>query len=138
VQPAPHVSLRLARGPQAPGQARAAVLDRFGERLGASQAYDVALAVTELVANSVREPAPGSADEVGLEVGMEGDHLLIEVRDRGARVAPRGTPGAKRLGLLIVDRLAGSWGVTRDSSGRARVWAELPLDPIDTPQRPAR
>jgi anti-sigma regulatory factor (Ser/Thr protein kinase) len=127
-EPSPHVSLRLPRGPRAPGQARAAVLDRFGEQLGASKAADVALAVTELVANSVQEPAPGSARELGLEVGVEGDHVLIEVRDRGARIAPRGTVGAKRLGLLIVDRLAGSWGVTRDSAGRARVWAELPLD----------
>jgi anti-sigma regulatory factor (Ser/Thr protein kinase) len=124
----PHVSLRLTRGPQAPGQARAAVMDRFGARLGAAKAYDVALAVTELVANSVQQPAPDSPREVGLEVGVEGDHVLIEVRDRGARVAPRGTVGAKRLGLLIVDRLAGSWGVTRDSTGRARVWAELPID----------
>ena len=127
MQPAaPHVSMRLPRGPRAPGQARAAVLERFADRLGEQKAFDVALAVTELVSSSVQEA--GAAREVGLEVGVEGDHLLIEVRDRGGRFAPRGPIGSKRLGLLIVDRLAGSWGVTRDAAGRARVWAELPLD----------
>jgi anti-sigma regulatory factor (Ser/Thr protein kinase) len=121
----PHVSLRLPRGPQAPGQARAVVMERFRERLGAKKAVDAALAVTELVAASVQQP--GSEHEVGLEVAVEGDHLLIEVRGRGGRFVPRGVAGTKRLGLLIVDRLAGSWGVTRDGAGRARVWAELPL-----------
>jgi anti-sigma regulatory factor (Ser/Thr protein kinase) len=125
---APRVSLRLARGPEAPSQARAAVVEQFSDRLCEAKLFDVALAVSELVTTSVEQAAPGSARDVGVEVGLEGDHVSIAVTDRGARVAPRGPTGSKRLGLLLVDKLAGSWGVTRDHAGRTRVWAELPLD----------
>ena len=125
---APGVSLRLARGPAAPSQARAAVVERFGDRLGEAKLFDVALAVSELVTTSVEQAAAGSARDVGVEVELEGDHVSIAVSDRGARIAPRGPVGSKRLGLLLVDKLAGSWGVTRDPAGRTRVWCELPLD----------
>ena len=125
---APRVSLRLARGPEAPSRARAAVVERFSDRLCEAKLFDVALAVSELVTTSVEQAAPGSARDVGVEVGLEGDHVSIAVSDRGARIAPRGPIGSKRLGLLLVDKLAGSWGVTRDHAGRTRVWAELPLD----------
>jgi hypothetical protein len=125
---APRVSLRLARGPEAPSQARAAVVERFGDRLCEAKLFDVALAVSELVTTSVEQAAAGSARDVGVEVELEGDHVSIAVTNHGARVAPRGPVGSKRLGLLLVDKLAGSWGVTRDHAGRTRVWCELPLD----------
>ena len=67
--------------------------------------------------------------ELGVEVGVVGDHVLISVSDRGAQIIPRRdrrTTG-ERLGLQLVDRLAGSWGVARDGVGRTKVWCELPL-----------
>ena len=101
------------------------MVERFGDRLGEAKLFEVALAVSELVTTSVDQAAAGSARDVGLEVELEGDHVSIAV---SARVAPRGPVGSKRLGLLLVDKLAGSWGVTRDPAGRTRVWCELPLD----------
>jgi anti-sigma regulatory factor (Ser/Thr protein kinase) len=126
----PSVSLRLTRDPQAPGRARAAVIDGFRERLGAAAVYDVALVVSELVTNSVTHPGAASERELGVEVGLVGDHVLIAVSDRGAQIVPRGLhrESGERFGLELVDRLAGSWGVARDGVGRTQVWCELPLD----------
>jgi anti-sigma regulatory factor (Ser/Thr protein kinase) len=129
----PPVSMRLPRGPEAPRQARHAVIDQLGDRLGAAAANDVALVVSELVTNSVREPARGAEHELGLDVGVVADHVLIAVSDRGAQIVPRamrrGTGDALGLGLQLVDRLAQAWGVARDGAGHTKVWCELPLDP---------
>jgi anti-sigma regulatory factor (Ser/Thr protein kinase) len=120
------VSLRLPRDLEAPRRARAEVVARFRERLGAAAVYDVALVVSELVTNSVAHPGPGPEPEVGVEVGVVGDHVLIAVSDRGAPIVPRGA--GEKLGLQLVDLMAGSWGVARDGVGRTKVWCELPLD----------
>jgi two-component sensor histidine kinase len=126
----PSVSLRLPRGPEAPRRARAEVVARFRDRLTAATVYDVALVVSELVTNSVIHPGPGPERELGLEVGVVGDHVLIAVSDRGAQIIPRGghRGSGERLGLQLVERLAGSWGVARDGVGRTQVWCELPLE----------
>ena len=120
----PSVSLRLARGPEAPGRARAEVIARFRDRLEDGTVYDVALVVSELVTNGVNHP--GADQELGVEVHVVGDHVLIAVSDRDAQIVPR-QRGGEKLGLLLVDRLAGSWGVARDGIGRTKVWCELPL-----------
>ena len=120
----PSVSLRLQRGPAAPGLARAEVIARFRDQLEDATVYDVALVVSELVTNSVNHPGPEKERELGVEVGV-----VISVSDRGAQIIPRrdrGSGGAP-LGLQLVDRLAGSWGVARDGVGRTKVWCELPL-----------
>jgi two-component sensor histidine kinase len=123
----PSVSLRLARGPDAPRRARAEVMAHFRDLLEAATVYDVALVVSELVTNSVTHPGPGPEPDLGLEVGVVGDHVLIAVSDRGAQMIPRGGQRT-RLGLQLVERLAGSWGVARDGVGRTQVWCELPLE----------
>jgi len=126
----PSVSLRLQRGPAAPGLARAEVIARFRDQLEDATVYDVALVVSELVTNSVNHPGPEDEPELGVEVGVVGDHVLISVSDRGAQIIPRRdrrTTG-ERLGLQLVDRLAGSWGMARDGVGRTKVWCELPLE----------
>jgi len=126
----PSVSLRLARGPEAPRRARAEVVARFRDRLEAATVFDVALVVSELVTNSVNHPGPRPARELGVEVGVVGDHVLIAVSDRGAQVIPRSErrSSGEKLGLQLVDRIAGSWGVARDGVGRTKVWCELPLE----------
>ncbi len=126
----PSVSLRLQRGPEAPRRARAEVIAQFRDRLADATVYDVALVVSELVTNSVNHPGPGPQPELGVEVGVVGDHVLIAVSDRGAQIIPRGDrrSSGERLGLQLVDRLAGSWGVARDGVGRTQVWCELPLE----------
>ena len=128
----PPVSLRLPRGPEAPRQARHAVIEELSGRLDASAVNDVALVVTELVTNSVREGAGGATQELGLDVGVVADHVLIAVSDRGAQIVPRprrrGNGATLGLGLQLVDRLAQAWGVARDGAGHTRVWCELPLE----------
>jgi two-component sensor histidine kinase len=126
----PSVSLRLPRGPDAPRRARAEVVASFRGRLEATTVYDVALVVSELVTNSVTHPGPGPDPELGVEVGLVGDHVLIAVSDRGAQIIPRRDrrTSGEQLGLQLVDRLAGSWGVARDGIGRTKVWCELPLE----------
>jgi two-component sensor histidine kinase len=106
------------------------VIAQFRDRLADATVYDVALVVSELVTNSVNHPGPGPEPELGVEVGVVGDHVLIAVSDRGAQIIPRGgrRSSGERLGLQLVDRLAGSWGVARDGVGRTKVWCELPLE----------
>jgi two-component sensor histidine kinase len=124
------VSLRLPRGPEAPRRARAEVVAHFRGRLEATTVSDVALVVSELVTNSVNHPGPGPDPELGVEVGVVGNRVLIAVSDRGAQMIPRRDrrSSGERLGLQLVDRLAGSWGVARDGVGRTKVWCELPLE----------
>ena len=122
----PSVSLRLPRDLEAPRRARAEVVARFREQVGADAVYDIALVVSELVTNSVTHPGPGPERELGVEVGVVGDHVLIAVSDRGAQIVPRG--GGEKLGLQLVDLMAGAWGVARDGVGRTKVWCEMPLD----------
>jgi len=128
----PPVSLRLPRGPEAPRRARHAVIEELSGRLDASAVNDVALVVTELVTNSVREGAGGATRELGVDVGVVADHVLIAVSDRGSQIVPRarrrGNGSSLGLGLQLVDRLAQAWGVARDGAGHTRVWCELPLD----------
>jgi two-component sensor histidine kinase len=123
----PSFSLRLQRGPEAPGRARAEVIARFRDRLEDATVYDVALVVSELVTNSLNHPGP--EPELGVEVGVVGDHVLISVSDRGAQIISRRDrrTAGERLGLQLVDRMAGSWGVARDGVGCTKVWCELPL-----------
>ena len=122
----PSVSLRLPRGPEAPGLARAEVIARFRDQLEDATVYDVALVVSELVTNSVNHP--GTEQELGVEVNVVGDHVLIAVSDRDAQIIPRQRrDSGEKLGLLLVDRLAAAWGVARDGVGRTKVWCELPL-----------
>jgi len=126
----PSVSLRLPRGPEAPGLARAEVIASFRDRLEDATVYDVALVVSELVTNSVNHPGPAREPDFGVDVGVVGDHVLISVSDRGAQIIPRRDrrTTAEQLGLQLVDRLAGSWGVARDGVGGTQVWCELPLE----------
>ena len=128
----PPVSLLLPAEALAPRQARAALAAALGEYLAAESADDVALVVGELVANSVRHAALGPTSRVGVDLGLIGGHVWIAVSDTGSRLLPHkvprepDTPGG--LGLLVVDRLARSWGVARDGVGRTRVWCELATD----------
>jgi anti-sigma regulatory factor (Ser/Thr protein kinase) len=94
---------------------------------------DVALLVTELVANGVRHggAGPGHAMQLRLEGRALG--LRVEVVDPGINgggpVAPRTADVAHGggLGLQIVDRVASRWGV--GSGPGTSVWFELDVPP---------
>jgi anti-sigma regulatory factor (Ser/Thr protein kinase) len=117
-------------GPRAASRARRLVRDELGGRVPDDVLPDVALLVTELVANGVRHGGAHAGTElhVVMEVGPRGLHVEVHNPDHmSGAVAPRppDLEGGGGLGLNIVERLANRWGV-RD--GRpAAVWFELEL-----------
>lgn len=80
---------------------------------------DVLLLVSELVSNSVRHSDTG---DIGVRVETEDGRIRVEVSDDGPGFAP-GSPRGDGLGLVIVDKLADVWGLSRGE--RFTVWAEL-------------
>jgi anti-sigma regulatory factor (Ser/Thr protein kinase) len=114
------------RDPSAPSLARRTLARWLVDRVDRRILEDATLLVSELVTNAVRHSGANGA--IDMTVAVRGDHLRVEVSDPGegfARPAV-GEPPPDALGgrgLLIVDRVAASWGVTE---GRpTRVWFEL-------------
>ena len=129
------IAVRIPGGPEAPGLARETVRRELGARLPNQATDDAALLVTELVGNSVRHAGVSSAGHVLVDIRLMADRLRISVADHGSATVPRigerepDEPGG--LGLVLVDRIASSWGVARDGSGTTRVWFELSLNAKD-------
>jgi anti-sigma regulatory factor (Ser/Thr protein kinase) len=83
------------------------------------------LLVSELVTNAVRH-ARGS-DPITLELQAAGTWLRIEVQDADPRWPRPRTPAefdGSGFGFVLVDALAGKWGVRETATGKA-VWAEI-------------
>jgi serine/threonine-protein kinase RsbW len=99
----------------------AAILD------GRPAADDAVLCLSELAANATvhsRSRLPNGHFTVRAETN--GDHLRVEVRDQGGpwTALPRdGEPHGR--GLLIVSRLASTWGRSGDSTTGWTVWFEM-------------
>ncbi len=95
---------------------------------GLPAAEDAILCVSELVTNAVihsRSRRPGGCFTVSAGI-RPGDRLRIEVADQGGRWAqPVSTDGQHGRGLLIVGRLARTWGVTGDPGAGRTVWFEI-------------
>ncbi|MEV6277860.1 ATP-binding protein [Nocardia sp. NPDC051832] len=92
---------------------------------------DAVLVVDEMVANAVEH---GSAPwRCRLALHAAPPRLRVEVDDSGAGEPHLRTPDLHGgRGLIVIDRLASSWGVLR--YGRFKtVWAELPLDRPNVP-----
>ncbi|MFF8847952.1 ATP-binding protein [Streptomyces sp. NPDC015127] len=81
------------------------------------------LLLTELVTNALRH---GKADDIGVRVYLDGDRCVIEVVD-GSPVRPElrqaGPDDESGRGLLLVESLAESWGVSSDGT---TTWCTLP------------
>jgi len=87
------------------------------------------LLVSELVTNAVRHARDTHAIALDLEIGAT--WLRIEVQDADPRWPKPRTPGRldeSGFGLVLVDALAGNWGVRETATGKA-VWAELDTRP---------
>jgi anti-sigma regulatory factor (Ser/Thr protein kinase) len=115
-------------GPNAASTARRLMRSELSGRVPRHVLPDVALLLTELVANGVRH---GGADErAALHVRFEGRPPALRVEVANPDQGP-GTVGMRRpdlrggggIGLHIVDRLASRWGVCDDA--RTAVWFEL-------------
>jgi len=124
------VEADLPGGPHAAWRARRLVDSELSGRIPRTVLADVALLVTELVANSVRH---GGADrEAALRLLLEGrepGRLRVEVADPGQSggFAPREPDllGGGGLGLHIVERVASRWGVRHEP--QTAVWFEVDL-----------
>lgn len=118
--------VRLARDAQAPARARKTLSQWLDGSVDRRAVEDVKLLVSELVTNAVRHPRHDGPIDVSVELGRA--RVRVEVTDPGDGFRkPRvGTPPPEALGgrgLLIVDRVASSWGV---SAGRPTcVWFEI-------------
>jgi two-component sensor histidine kinase len=89
----------------------------------ASLCDDVALVVTELVANAVRH----AGTDIQISVSALGDGVRLEVRDGSTRpLRPRAALSSDEggRGLLLDDALSSRYGVQGDADGK-RVWVEL-------------
>jgi anti-sigma regulatory factor (Ser/Thr protein kinase) len=108
-----------------PGEARALVRSAcLAWEIDDEVSEDAALVATELVANVVDH----AGTPCTLTVGVDGDGLLIEVRDFYPCPLPEPRPvdpyGPRGRGLLVVAAVSSRWGVTPFSDGKS-VWALL-------------
>jgi two-component sensor histidine kinase len=118
----------ISGGPGAAARARRVVEAELSGRLPRQTVEDVALLVTELVANGVRHGGVGDDSYLHLMLGGQRGGLHVEV---GNAADSHGTParrvadltGGGGIGLNLVETLASRWGVRR---GRDTVvWFEL-------------
>ena len=126
------VEANVPGGPNAASRARRLVRDELSGRVPEDVLPDIALLVTELVANGVRHGGAHAGTELHLVFEGTPSALHVEV------VNPDGKPvvvgqrppdlnGGGGLGLHIVERLATRWGVR--NGARTVVWFELDCPP---------
>ena len=120
------LTVTLPPAGQAAGVARQVTRETLAAWRVAHLEETAVLLVSELVTNAVRHARPGRL-AMALSLEAAGAWLRIEVHDADARVPRQRTPGAfdeSGFGLLLIEALAGNWGVRQTATGKA-VWAEL-------------
>jgi anti-sigma regulatory factor (Ser/Thr protein kinase) len=124
------VEADLPGGPNAAWRARRLIDSELTGRIPRTVLADVALLVTELVANGVRHG--GASTDEALRLVLQGrpeGRLRVEVANPGPAgdIAPRPPDllGGGGLGLHIVERVASRWGVLNEP--RTAVWFEVDL-----------
>ena len=119
-------------GPNAASRARRLVREELRGRVPDDVLADIALLVTELVANGVRHGGAHAGTEMHLVFEGRPPALHVEVvnpDDTPVAVGQRAPDlaGGGGLGLHIVERLASRWGVR--NGARTTVWFELDCPP---------
>lgn len=88
----------------------------------------VALGVSELATNAIMHTPSGDGGHITIDIVAAGSVVRAEVTNDGTMAAKpriRRDPDAENgRGILIIDTLADSWGVT-EGSGTTTVWAEF-------------
>ncbi len=111
---------------RAAGLARQAARDALAAWRLAHLEETAVLLVSELVGNVLRHARTGA---LGMALRLQpGDSsLLIEVHDADPREPRPRTPGRldeSGFGFVLIEALAGKWGVRQTATGKA-VWVEL-------------
>ena len=127
------LSIQIPATPDAPRLGRQALDGWLQQLVGPGRADDARLIATELLSNAVRhgDIPPGEALTLSLETSDGTVTIIVEqpTSASSARIADRSEQAAGGFGLLLVDRLADSWGVEHGRPGR--VWfAIVGPDPV--------
>lgn len=120
-----NVQMTLPTASRSVRLARQATRDALATWRLACMEESAVLLVSELVTNAVQHARGG--DAITLELQAAGTWLRIEVADADPRWPQPRTPvgfDGSGFGLVLVDSLAGKWGVRETATGKA-VWAEL-------------
>ena len=129
------MTMTLPATGRAPGLAREATRDALSTWHVAHLEETALLLVSELVTNVVRH-ARARALAMALCLEPEGASLLIEVYDADPHEPRPRTPGAfdeGGFGFVLIEALAGKWGVRQTETGKA-VWVELDArQPVNHP-----
>jgi anti-sigma regulatory factor (Ser/Thr protein kinase) len=127
--------LRLAPVLESVPEARHLANEYAASLMAPEQLSNLDLALTEVVANSVRHS--GSSEQIIIALTPKAGYLCVRVTDGGTGLVPR--PGAMATepgagyGLFLVEQLTRRWGMTREDD-RTRVWFELDYLPAGTEQ----
>jgi len=129
------MSVTLPATGRAAGLARQATRDALAAWQVAYLEETAVLLVSELVGNVLRH-ARARALAMALYLDLEVSSLLIEVHDTDAREPRPRTPGTLEesgFGFVLIEALAGKWGVRQTEIGKA-VWVELDArQPVNHP-----
>lgn len=122
------VETNVVGGPHAAARARRVVEAELLDRLPRRMVEDVALLVTELIANGVHHGGAGGDSSLRLLLEGRRPGLHVEVANPhldGGAPARRSADleGGGGIGLNLVEALASRWGVIRDP--RTTVWFDL-------------
>ena len=114
--------LELPPQADSPARARQYVERVLAHRCPPAIVEAASLLVSELVTNAVRH----AGTTLTLKITSGRDKVRIEVRDHSERMPEMRVPrsGASGRGLLLVDRIAQSWGTQPEPDGKT-VWLEL-------------
>src|SRR6059058_244981 len=123
--------IRVPGGPKAPSEMRARLGSQLAGELADERLAEVRLLTTEVVTNCVLHGRVGAEGWISSSISISGDRVRVEVRDSGVIM---GLPEQREpdyvdgggFGLFLLDQVAESWGVERESG--LCVWFELPLD----------
>ena len=126
------VEANVPGGPSAGSRARRLVRDELSGRIPDAVLFDVALLVTELVANGVQHGGAHVGTELRVVVKVRSRALHVEVHNPDhtpGTIGPRSPDleGGGGLGLHIVEHMSSRWGV-RDGAPTV-VWFELDCPP---------
>ena len=121
------VDVPFAPDVTAPGAARS---ELRALRLSPGERDIVALLVSELVTNCVRDAALGTRQRIRMWARVTDRAIHVEVIEGGAGVALRRTPPPDEgWSLQLVEELADRWGITQAAG--THVWFELERGDVD-------